>query len=378
MNTANLTALLSTALFLLVGTAVTAASSSERTVNCGDTITSDTTLDRDLRDCPNNGIVIGADGVTLNLNGHTIDGDGRPFEECGRREPCDVGVFNDRHDDVTVRGGSTRGFGVGILIGGARANRILSVLSTSNVFFGFVIADSSRSVIRGSAGSGNPVPEGDGLGVFASHHLRIVGNEFRRNALGMHIEGSTDILVRRNRMTGNSDFGLLMEADRNVVRGNRTARNGSAIGVGHGSRNVIAANRSVRDGEGIWVERGRGNVFVRNVVIGPRYSGIRLGIVKPSIGSVGTLVRGNVVRAAGRHGFEVNPRDRHSRLIGNTARRARRDGFHIASRSARLTGNRAFRNADLGFEAVPGVIDAGGNSAHNNGDARQCTYVWCW
>ena len=31
-------------------------------VSCGDTITADTTLDSDLLNCPNNGIVIGADG----------------------------------------------------------------------------------------------------------------------------------------------------------------------------------------------------------------------------------------------------------------------------------------------------------------------------
>ena len=46
--------------------------------NCGDTITADTRLDGDLVDCPNNGIVIGADDITLDLNGHRIDGDGSP------------------------------------------------------------------------------------------------------------------------------------------------------------------------------------------------------------------------------------------------------------------------------------------------------------
>jgi hypothetical protein len=45
-------------------------------VSCGDEITADTTLDSDLVDCPNNGIVIGADGITLDLNGHSIEGDG--------------------------------------------------------------------------------------------------------------------------------------------------------------------------------------------------------------------------------------------------------------------------------------------------------------
>src|SRR5437870_4972235 len=44
-------------------------------VNCGDAITSDTTLHHDLSNRPNSGILKGADTVTLNLNGHTIDGD---------------------------------------------------------------------------------------------------------------------------------------------------------------------------------------------------------------------------------------------------------------------------------------------------------------
>ena len=37
---------------------------------CGDTITTDTILHHDLVNCRNNGILIGADGVTLDLNGH--------------------------------------------------------------------------------------------------------------------------------------------------------------------------------------------------------------------------------------------------------------------------------------------------------------------
>ncbi len=53
-------------------------------VKCGDTITTDTTLHKDLVNCPNNGIIIGADNITLNLNGHTIDGDGKPFAGCAR------------------------------------------------------------------------------------------------------------------------------------------------------------------------------------------------------------------------------------------------------------------------------------------------------
>ena len=50
---------------------------------CGDVITTDTVLHKDLIDCPDNGLVIGADGVTVDLNGHSISGDNSLNEQCG-------------------------------------------------------------------------------------------------------------------------------------------------------------------------------------------------------------------------------------------------------------------------------------------------------
>src|SRR5436189_3017872 len=80
-------------------------------VSCGDTITADTKLDHDLVNCPNNGIVIGADNITLDLNGHTIDSDGTPAAGCNPEiDFCDVGVVNDSHRGVTVVGGEVREF----------------------------------------------------------------------------------------------------------------------------------------------------------------------------------------------------------------------------------------------------------------------------
>ena len=55
-------------------------------VNCGDVITQDTTLDSDLLNCPGDGLVIGADGVTVDLAGHTIDGTGGGRRRAGRRQ----------------------------------------------------------------------------------------------------------------------------------------------------------------------------------------------------------------------------------------------------------------------------------------------------
>jgi large repetitive protein len=348
-------------------------------LRCGDIITADTTLDSDLLNCPNLGIVIGADDITLDLNGHLIDGDGSPFATCRpRKEPCDVGVLNDGHDAVTVKHGSVREFGTGVVIGGARHNRVLSVSSSRNQFFGFVIGGSARTVVRDSSGHDNPAPDGDGMGVFGSRHIRILDSSFRHNGqLGIHVVDSPDNLFKGNLISRNHDMGILMEADRNQVRGNNCLRNDACIVVAPGSGNVIARNRITRGGEGIAIEKGRGNVVAGNVVVRVRRDGIRLGIGDPPIGGINTVVRRNLVSASGEDGFLVAKNDRSALLLANVARGGGGDGFDVRSASAELGRNRAVRNGGLGIAAVPGVISRSGNIAQHNGDARQCIYVWC-
>jgi len=364
--------------FALAGaTAVGGSRARASQVSCGDTITADTTLDSDLVDCPNNGLVIGADNVTLDLNGHTVTGNGKPVKRCGRREFCDVGLLNDGHDGVTVRHGSVRDFAVGVFVGKARHNRVLRVSSSRNFFFGFVMAETARSVVRESSGSGNAAPEGDGIGLFGSSHIRILDSSFRRNGLGMHVDDSTNNVIKRNQFSRNGP-GILMEgADRNQVRRNRCARNDVCVLVASGSRNVIAWNRSSQDRNGFALEKGRGNVLARNVVIRARGDGIYLGLLEPPIGGVNNVVRRNLVRGSGDAAFQVNPKDRHALLQGNIASGAADDGFNVASLSATLTNNRAMRNTDLGIQAAFGVIDGGGNKAHGNGNPLQCTNIFC-
>jgi parallel beta-helix repeat protein len=346
-------------------------------VSCGDTITADTTLDSDLLNCPNNGIVIGADDITLDLNGHTIDGDGEPFEPCPDGEFCDVGLLNDGHDGITVRHGSVREFALGVFVGRARHNRVLRISSSRNVFFGFVVARSARSVVRNSSGSGNLPPDGDGMGVFGSHDVRVVGNSFRHNPLGIHVQDSTNNVIRGNLISRNSGQGIKIDANRNQVRRNLCVRNLGECIIVNGNRNVIAGNRARRNGVGIGIEKGRGNVVARNVVVDARFQGIYLGIRQPPIGGDHNVVRRNRVRGSVDDGFAVRQKDDHSLLRRNIARGNGDDGFDVESTSTKLTGNRAVRNADLGIEAVPGVIDGGGNIAHNNGDPRQCVHIAC-
>ncbi len=346
---------------------------------CGDKITKDTTLHKDLLDCPNNGIVIGADGITLDLNGHEIDGDGKPAAGCNpRKEFCDVGVVNFGHAGVTVMHGSIREFGAGIDFGNARHTRLLGI-SASRGIVGIQLFGSSRILVRNCSGNRTTTDEGAGIGVFDSRHVRILNSSFRDNAhVGIKPVGSTNGVINGNVVSDSGDEALLMEGGEGFqIRHNRLAGNGAGITLGPGSHNEITKNDVTGGRDGIRVETGHDNLVAHNEVVDTHRAGIRLGIRHPFIGGAHNIVRRNLVRGSGADGFVVNKKDGHSLLKRNVAKRSGDDGFDIRSRTAKLTGNRALRNHDLGIKAVRGVIDGGGNKASGNGDPRQCTHIAC-
>jgi parallel beta-helix repeat protein len=354
---------------------------------CGDTITTDVTLHHDLVNCPNNGIVIGADNVTLDLNYHTIDGDGTPAAGCDpRTEFCDVGVVNFGHDGITVVHGSVREFDVGVFVGEARHNRLLGISSSGNRSAGLGFFHGTRSLMRNSSGSGSTSRE-DGTGMFLadSHHVRILHNSFRRNGdQGIFAPESTHNLIKGNLLSRNRGGIELQKSNRNQVRRNRSVRDGIGVLVAlrDARRNVIARNRIVHptqarggSGEGIEVPRGSHNVIARNSIRDASQNAIAVG--GEGVRGVGNVVRRNHIRGAGKDGVKVGGQAERSLLLGNRVRKSRDDGFDVASRTAKLTRNRAVRNRDLGILAVRGVIDGGGNRASGNGDPRQCTHIMC-
>jgi hypothetical protein len=88
-------------------------------LRCGDTVTQDTTLTADLLDCRGDGLVIGADGITLDLGGHAI---GQIISASNLEQ---VAIDNSAgHDDVTIRNGRVEFFyHGGIHLVGADRNR---------------------------------------------------------------------------------------------------------------------------------------------------------------------------------------------------------------------------------------------------------------
>jgi hypothetical protein len=128
------------------------------------------------------------------------------------------------------------------------------------------------------------------------------------------------------------------------------------------------------------VAAGHDNVVARNLVVRARRAGIRLSLIAEELGgnpgAVNTVARHNILRA-NRDGLFVLDIAENNLIEGNLVLASEDDGIDVDSPSTTLTGNHALNNGDLGIEAVFGVTDGAGNTAHGNGNPSQCTNVAC-
>src|SRR4051794_4427866 len=79
--------------------------------SCGSTLTTNTTLTADLV-CAGDGLIIGADGITLNLGGHTITG------TAGGNGINDGFGGSGHFNNVTIRNGKGNAFDIGVNLAG--------------------------------------------------------------------------------------------------------------------------------------------------------------------------------------------------------------------------------------------------------------------
>jgi parallel beta-helix repeat protein len=306
------------AAFALLGLVPTAMANH---VQCGDVIIQDTTLDSDLVDCPGDGIVIGADGVTLDLGGHMIGGAGDPF--LAQTIGVSVGEYPSGVSGVTIENGSVQDFSFGVALESARAVTVRNLTIPSagtavdsargqqnrierNLIYG---ASISVADLAGTVVDRNVLSAGS-IEVTGGAHTVVSRNYVAESLRGVRISESADNTVIRNTVTGNvtgiwaTNSAYRSRIERNLAYGNT--------------------------GDGIQVECCE-SVVVRNVALANGDDGI-------------------YVAWDGLDEFEANL----------------------------VAGNTANYNADLGIEAVgSGVIDGGGNRARHNGNPAQCVGVRC-
>ncbi len=181
--------LLSVVLSLLGGVAVATPASAARpqVLACGTVVTRSVTLAADVGPCEEDGLVIGADGVTLDLNGHAVIGTYDPFP---RTPPDEEGIRFRRVTGATVKNGEVTRFSTGVMIAGGSGNRLTRMDVHDNV--------------------GQPAA-GDGIVMLTSDRNRVDNNRVARNGpasgiavLGEFQTGSHFNEISNNRVIDNN------------------------------------------------------------------------------------------------------------------------------------------------------------------------------
>jgi parallel beta-helix repeat protein len=256
-------------------------------VECGGVIDEDTVLNEDIGPCADGGLVVGADNVTLDLDGHSV---------FGTMDYADgVGILVSGRVGVTVTGGTVRQFDAGIYIEGGGLNEVSDMIIRDNgstneealrrpgrpLALGDGVAiNSSANVIRHNVVVRNG--PNDGIGLFANsrsntiEHNVVIGNNTtigeRSIDDGIRLDYAVrDNLVVRNDVRRNGHHGIAVYgfADSNTIRANVVKRNGYPT--------PDQASSGAIDGSGIYIAATdavvRSNVVLANAIDGIRIDG---------------------------------------------------------------------------------------------------------
>ena len=298
-----------------VAVAAPAASAAVEAVGCGAVVSHDITLHADLVGCPGDGLVVGASGVRINLNGFSIS---------GSKAPGSVGIRNLGYDGVRVDGGgpfaTVQEFETGLLITGAKRVTVNGLL-TRSVTFGIRLERSDRATLRG-------------------------------NDVGF-VEFETDCVPI-------APTGILMvDSDHATIRDNKTQLTGYGIMLIRSHDNLIKGN-------GAAPETSDGNFCSGIVLLASNANRV--------VGNVAAQNRGGHPDVG--DGIFVDARSKGTVLRGNSAATNIDDGIDVENATTKVFDNHADTNDDYGIESVAGVT-AGGNTASGNGNPAQCLNVSC-
>lgn len=208
-------------------TTTAAATQAGSSPGCGQRIDQDFVLSGDLS-CTGDGLVVVADGVTVDLGGKRITGPGMGPQTWPQPQLDSVGVRVEGMNKVTVKNGSIADFSTAVYFVKVTGG-VIEDVSASNSRYGLYVHDSTQATIR--------------------------GNTVERNIYGLHLQNTSESLIEENdlsRQTYNSPGGYgiyFYEGRANRVIGN-----------------TIDSNVNW----GVWYSNSRENVFFHNNVVGNR------------------------------------------------------------------------------------------------------------
>jgi parallel beta-helix repeat protein len=184
---------------------------------CGATVVADLKLDHHVA-CSGDGLIAGADGIWIDLNGFTLSGSG-----------VGVGIAITGRREITISGGTIANFAAGI-----RANAATDVDIKHIAFTG------NPEGIDFQAGSvGNSVKEN----IFRDSTIRgimlrsnatendIKNNTFINNRVGILVFGGVDNTLKQNEVSGSTLAGIRINviATGNVLKDNGVSSNSVGI-----------------------------------------------------------------------------------------------------------------------------------------------------
>lgn len=410
MNARRIAPAVSIALVAWMGVAPAAFAASP-SVHCGSVITASTTLSADVTNCVGDGLIVAADDIVLDLNGHTVAGDGLPAVG-----GVDVGIRVEGHHGITVTNGTVSGFDLGVLLeasagdtlsrldvrdnagrgvmlaNGSDGNRVEHNVIAHNERSGVALVDSQRNLIAENLASDDAA----GVHLEGASHNTIVNNTLSGNGAGIQVlDGSNSNVIDHNYLYADGSEGVeVIFSDSNGITRNHIDHTGSGIILESSDDTVITDNEilhsvaSACDGCGIAIQiYGNDNLVGRNTALdSPRY-GIEVDDFQDPGHSParGNVLRDNVVNSSG-EGIAIGPEAGgvvlDTLIEHNIVVNAVDDGIQLLGPStglqtSTLTGNIAVHNGNLGIDAVPGVIDGGGNHAAANGNPLQCVNITC-
>ncbi|HEV2951147.1 MAG TPA: right-handed parallel beta-helix repeat-containing protein, partial [Actinomycetota bacterium] len=246
----------------------------KKTVFCGQKITQSIVVNNSLGDCLGHGLIVGADKITIDLNGKTIDG-----------KSIGAAILNNGYDSVTVKNGILTDFDYGVMLNnGAKLNIVEGVTAELN-------QEAAISLGHGTFPEDPTLAPSDPVPGFQS--------------------GVDDTILRSNTLVSNTrGVWILNGAKNNVVRGNLIgASSDEAVWIERAGSNLVEGNDiQVSSHAGVLLEGAIDNAVRDNSIVDVGV-GVLVGATTQGttgIESTGNLVEGNLISDSAGPALEID------------------------------------------------------------------------
>ena len=173
---------------------------------CGQVITRDVILLKDI-ECPGVGMIVGADGITINLNNHRLSlSNNTGISRIPEIE--EIGILVPGKKNIAIKGpGVITGFDKAIEFAGSGRGYVLDLKLTGNNM-GLSLKASEEITIYRSFIEGNTI----GIASQSSKEGLIVSNQISQNTNeGIVFMDSNYFIIGANSVIGNGDIGIFLD-----------------------------------------------------------------------------------------------------------------------------------------------------------------------